>query len=75
MSPWKASKDGKQGHHILPKHEQRKALGQVYDETKIRVIPEGHEQMHRDEREVGPIGSIVRHDKRRMRGSKIIKLP
>ena len=65
MSPWRAGKDGKQGHHILPKHEQRKALGRVYDETKVRVTPEDHQKMHSDEREVGPIGSMARQDIRR----------
>jgi len=65
MSPWKAGKDGKQGHHWLPKRVQKKALGKVYDETTVRVSPEDHKKMHRDEREVGPIGSLARQDIRK----------
>ncbi|MDO8716729.1 MAG: hypothetical protein Q7J73_07995 [Dehalococcoidales bacterium] len=75
MSPWKAGEDGKQGHHILPKHEQKKALGDVYDETKIRLTPEDHQKIHEDEKEVGPYGSLVRQEKREaLRGSKNNKL-
>ena len=70
MSPWRAGKDGKQGHHVLPEHEQRKALGHVYDETKVRVTPEDHQKMHRDEKEVGPIGSLARQDRRELQRSK-----
>jgi len=70
MSPWIAGKDGKQGHHLLPKHEQRKALGHVYDETKVRVTPEDHQKIHRDEREVGPIGSLARQDIREPQRNK-----
>ena len=65
MSPWKAGKDGKQGHHPLPKKVQKQALGRVYDDTTVRVSPEDHRKMHRDEREVGPIGSIARQDIRK----------
>jgi hypothetical protein len=65
MSPWKAGKDGKQGHHPLPKATQKKALGRVYDDTTMRVTPEEHQKMHRDEKEVGPIGSLARHDIRK----------
>lgn len=65
MSAWKGSKaDGKQGHHPLPKHEQKKALGQVYDDTTVRVSPKDHQKIHRDEREAGPIVSIARQDMR-----------
>ncbi len=67
MSPWKAGKDGKQGHHILPKKVQRKALGHVYDNTTIRVTAEDHQKMHQDEREVGPTGSLARQDIRKAR--------
>jgi len=55
MSPWKAGKDGRQGHHPLPKAAQKKALGRVYDDTTVRVTPKDHQKMHRDEKEVGPI--------------------
>jgi len=64
MSPWKAGKDGKQGHHPLPKATQEKALGSVYDDTTVRVTPKDHQKMHRDEKEVGPIGSLARQDRR-----------
>jgi len=71
MSPWKAGKDGMQGHHPLSKKAQKKALGRVYDDTTVRVTPEDHQKIHRDEREVGPIGSLARQDIRRaLRGSK-----
>ena len=66
MSPWKAGKDGKQGHHILPKKVQKKAFGHVYDDTTIRVTPKDHQKMHRDEPEVGPIGSLARQDIRKV---------
>lgn len=69
MSPWKAGKDGTQKHHILPKHEQRQALGHVYDETTMNVTPEDHQKMHRDEREVGPYGSLVRQERRKLERS------
>jgi len=49
MSPWKTSKDGRQGHHILSKKAQKKAFGHVYDDTTVRVTPEDHQKMHRDE--------------------------
>jgi hypothetical protein len=62
MSPWKASKDGKQGHHPLPKKTQKQAFGRVYDNTTVRVSPEDHQKMHRDIKEVGPIGSLARQD-------------
>lgn len=67
MSPWKAGKNGKQGHHILPKKVQKKTLGHVYDNTIARVTPEDHQKMHRDERKVGlgPIGSLARQDIRK----------
>ena len=69
--PWKAGKDGRQGHHPLPKKDQKKALGRVYDDTTIRVTPEEHQRIHRDEREVGPIGSLARQDIRKaLRRSK-----
>jgi len=69
--PWKAGKDGKQGHHILPKRAQKKALGHVYDDTAVRVTPKEHQKMHREEKEVGPIGSLARHDIRKaLRHSK-----
>ncbi len=64
MSPWKAGKDGKQGHHPVPKSIQKEALGHVYDDTEVRVTPEDHQEMHQDIGEVGPIGSLVRQDLR-----------
>lgn len=70
MSPWKAGKDGKQGHHPLPKATQKKALGLVYDDATIRVTPEDHQKIHRDEKEVGPIGSLARQDRRELRRNK-----
>lgn len=65
MSPWKADRDGKQKHHSLPKKAQKQALGRVYDHTTVRVSPEDHQKMHRDIKEVGPIGSLARQDMRR----------
>lgn len=65
MSPWKAGKDGKQRHHPLPKKTQKQALGRVYDNTTVRVSPEDHQKMHRDIKEVGPIGSLTSQDIRR----------
>ena len=62
--PWRGGKDGKQGHHPLPKRNQKRVFGYVYDDTTVRVRPEDHQKMHRDEREVGPIGSLARQDKR-----------
>lgn len=71
MSPWKAGKGGKQGHHPLPKRVQKKALGRVWDDTTVRVSPEDHQKMHQDEREVAPIGSLARQDIRKaLRRSK-----
>ena len=71
MSPWKADKDGKQGHHWVPKETQKKALGHVYDDTTVRVTPEDHQKMHRDIRQVGPYGSLVRQEIRKaLRRSK-----
>jgi len=71
MAPWKAGKDGKQGHHILPKRVQKKVLGHVYDNTTVRVTPRDHQRMHQDESEVGPIGSLARQDLRKaLRRSK-----
>lgn len=67
MSPWKAAKDGKQAHHILPKKAQKQAFGREYDDTTVRVSPEDHRKMHRDIKEVGPIGSLARQD---IRGSQ-----
>jgi len=58
--PWKAGKDGKQGHHPLPKRVQKKTLGYVYDDRTVRITPNDHQKMHRDEREVGSIGSLAR---------------
>jgi len=69
--PWKAGKDGKQGHHPLPKRAQKKTLGYAYDDRTVRITPKEHQKMHRDEREVGPIGSLARHDMRKaLRRSK-----
>lgn len=69
--PWKAGKDGKQGHHPLPKRVQKKTLGYTYDDRTVRITPKEHQKMHRDEREVGPIGSLARHDMRKaLRRSK-----
>jgi hypothetical protein len=62
MSPWKAAKDGKQAHHTLPKKTQKQVLGRVYSNTTVRVSPEDHQKMHRDIKEVGPIGSLARQD-------------
>lgn len=70
MPPWKAGKHGRQGHHPLPKAAQKKALGRVYDDTTVRVTPKDHQKMHRDEKEVGPIGSLARQDRRVLRRSK-----
>ena len=65
--PWQgAKKDGKQGHHLLPKKEQKKALGTVYDDTTTRITPKEHQKVHQDIREVGVIGSVARIDKRRV---------
>jgi len=64
MSPWKAAKDGKQGHHSLPKKTQKQALERVYDDTTVRVSPEDHRKMHQDIKEVGPIGGLARQDTR-----------
>lgn len=64
MSPWKAGPDGKQGHHPLSKKVQKQTLGCIYDDTTVRVTPEDHQKMHQDEKEVGPIGSLARQDKR-----------
>ena len=60
--PWKAGKDGKQGHHLLPKRVQKEASGHVYDNTTVRITPKEHQKMHRDEKEVEPIGSLARHN-------------
>jgi hypothetical protein len=65
MSAWKAAKDGKQAHHILPKKTQKQTLGRVYEDTVVRVSSEDHRKMHRDIEEVGPIGSLAREDMRR----------
>ena len=65
MSPWKAARDGKQGHHPLPKKTQKQVLGGVYDDTTVRVSPEDHRKMHRDIEKMGPIGSLAREDMRR----------
>ena len=65
MTPWKAGEDGNQAHHLVPKKVQKQALGRVYDETTVRVSPEDHQKMHRDIREVGPIGSLARQDIRK----------
>ena len=65
MSAWKAAKDGKQAHHILPKKTQKQALGREYDDTTVRVSPEDHQKMHRDIEDVGPIGGAARQDIRR----------
>ena len=73
MSPWKPGPDGKQGHHPLPKHTQKKTFGNVYDDTTVRVTPEDHQQMHKDIREVGPIGSVARQDIRKFKDKKINK--
>lgn len=40
-------------------------MGHVYDDTTVRVTPEDHQKMHRDEKEVGPIGSLARQDIRK----------
>ena len=69
--PWKAGKDRKQGHHPLPKRVQKKTLGHVYDDTTVGVPPKDHQKIHRDEREIGPIGSLARHEIRKaLRRSK-----
>ncbi len=48
-----------------------KTLGHVYDDTTVRVTPKDHQKIHRDEREVGPIGSLARHEIRKaLRRSK-----
>jgi len=51
----------------LPKTTQRATYGCVYDDTKVRVTPTEHQRIHRDIKEVGPIGSLARQEIREAR--------
>ena len=63
---WKPGK-----HHPIPEgsdfaKENPKLYDATYKNLTIDMSGEEHVQAHRDEREVGPIGSIARYDKRRL---------
>lgn len=64
--PWKSG-----NHHWIPqKGKWAKEHPNLYDETynnfTTHLPGEEHQQVHRDEKEVGPIGSVARHDIRRL---------
>ena len=58
------------GHHILPhapKYRRTPLSEALHNESpKIPLSGEEHVQMHRDIKEVGPIGSLARYDRRRL---------
>ena len=62
--PWKGARDGKQGHHELPKSIQKQATGHIYNENVIRISPTDHQKIHKDIKEVGPIGGLTRQVRR-----------
>jgi hypothetical protein len=58
------------GHHWVPENsrwgkQHRKLWEDTYKEFTTPMSGEEHVQTHRDEREVGPIGSVARYDLRR----------
>lgn len=66
--PWK---DG--NHHWVPRQGQwakqnRDLWDEAYDPFTEYLSGEEHQRVHRDEREVGPIGSIARYDLRLWKG-------
>ena len=53
-------------HHWVPRKNWTVPLDEeLFDNIKTYLEHEEHVQTHRDEREVGPIGSIARYDMRR----------
>ena len=72
MSPWKPGPDGKQGHHIEPQHiTKKRAIPTPLSGTIVRVTPEDHQEMHRDIKEIGVIGSLAMQDRREIRRNKL----
>lgn len=62
-------KDG--DHHIIPKENWTTDLEEhLFDDMTIHLSGEDHVQIHRDEREVGPYGSLTRHAKRKLMQGK-----
>jgi len=58
------------GDHWIPENsswakQHRKLWDAVYKKFTTPMSGEEHVQRHRDEREVGPIGSVARYDVRR----------
>ncbi len=67
MATWKPGR-----HHSVPRKNSNTPLEEVVFDSDEFIIPlsgEDHVAIHRDEREVGPFGSLIRQSKRKlMRG-------
>jgi hypothetical protein len=50
------------GHHWFDKKDRNNVPGEAYDRFTTPMTGEEHVQAHRDKREVGVIGSIVRFE-------------
>ena len=57
-------------HHILPKKTQKKLFSRIVNETTIHVTGEEHVKLHQDIREIGPYGTLTRHEIRKALGKK-----
>ena len=63
--PWKPS-----NHHWVPRESEwakqhRHLWNEAYEDVKTHLSGEEHQHVQRDEKEVGPIGSVARYDLRR----------
>ena len=63
--PWKPS-----DHHWVPRQskwakQNRRLWNAAFEDVKTHLSGEEHQRVQRDEKEVGPIGSVSRYDLRR----------
>ena len=63
--PWKPG-----DHHWVPRQsewakEHRRLWDEGFEDVKTHLPGEEHQRAQNDEKEVGPIGSVARHDLRR----------
>jgi hypothetical protein len=60
-------KEDMEKHHILPKRNQKRTLGRIWDNTTIPLRHGEHVQTHREIKEHGPIGALSLLEARRLK--------
>ena len=69
--PKKTWKDTK-GHHLVPQAQTKKSPIQkeMWGDITVPMSGEDHVQMHKDIREVGPIGGLARYERNQLLKNK-----